>query len=125
MTIGFNQIPATIRAPFVAVEFDSTRAQQGPALLPYRVLIIGQRTSAGTAVANTVYKVSSADQVLTKAGRGSLLHRMAIAYFANNRFTETYIGVLDDNGSGVSATGTRPTWRPLSPRRSTRTSTCR
>jgi phage tail sheath gpL-like len=35
-----------------------------------------------------------------------MLHRMALAYFANNRFTETWIGVLADNGAGVAATGT-------------------
>jgi hypothetical protein len=33
--IVFNAIPTTLRVPFVAVEFDNTKAQQGPALLPY------------------------------------------------------------------------------------------
>lgn len=107
--VTFNQVPTNIRIPFVAVEFDSSRAQQGPALLPYRVLIIGQKTSGGTAVANSLHRVTNANQVLTLAGRGSMLHRMAIKYFANNSFTETYIGVLADNGAGVAATG-KVTW---------------
>jgi len=106
MSISFQSVPTNIRIPFVAVEFNSTKAQQGPALLPYRVLIIGQRRSTGTAVANTLAKVSSVDQVATLAGRGSMLHRQALAYFANNAFTETWIGVLDDQAAGVAATGT-------------------
>lgn len=106
MAISFNSIPSNLRVPFVAAEFDSSRAQQGPALLAYRALIIGQKIAAGTATADTLVKATTADQVATLAGRGSQLHRMAKRWFDNNRFTETYIGVLADNGAGVAATGT-------------------
>lgn len=99
-------IPSGLLVPFVAVEIDNSNAQQGPALLAYRVLLIGQKTSAGTATANTLQRVTSADQAATYGGRGSQLHRMALAYFANNRFTETWLGVLADDGAGVAATGT-------------------
>jgi len=105
MTISFNSIPANLRVPFVAVEIDNSRAQQGPALLPYRVLLIGQKTSGGSAAANSLHRVTSADQVIALAGRGSMLHRMAMAYFRNNRFTETWIGVLEDSGAGTAASG--------------------
>lgn len=104
--VSFNQIPSNIRVPFTAVEIDNTRASQGPALLPYRVLIVGQKTSAGSATANTLHKVTSADQVVAFAGRGSQLHRMARAYFANNQSTETWIGVLADDSGGTAAAGT-------------------
>jgi phage tail sheath gpL-like len=106
MTISFNSISNSLRVPFVAAEFDNSRAEQGASLLPYRVLIIGQKTAAGTATANTLVKVTSADQCRTFGGVGSQLHRQGIAYFANNKFTETWIGVLADNGSGVAASGT-------------------
>ncbi len=106
MSIAFQSVPSTLRVPFVAVEFDSSRAQQGPALLPYRALLLGQKLAAGTAAANSLARVTSADQVAALAGRGSMLHRMARAYFSNNRVTETWIGVLDDNGAGVAASGT-------------------
>jgi phage tail sheath gpL-like len=106
MTITFNDVPSNLRVPFVAAEFDASQASQGPALLPYRGLIIGQKTAAGTAAANTLHKVTSVEQVIDKAGRGSILHRQALAWFASNRVTETWIGVLDDNGAGVQATGT-------------------
>jgi phage tail sheath gpL-like len=106
MTIPFASTPSNLRVPFVAAEFDSSRAQQGPAQMPYRALIIGQKIAAGSGTANTIAKVSSADQVSALAGRGSMLHRMAKAWFQNNRFTEVYIGILADNGAGVAATGT-------------------
>lgn len=98
-------IPA-LRVPYTAVEFDNTRASQGSPALPYSVLLIGQKTGEGTATANTRYRVTNADTVATYAGRGSQLHRQALKYFANNTFTETWIGVLSDNSAGVFATGT-------------------
>lgn len=104
--ITFNSIPTNLRVPFVAVEFDNSRAAQGPSILAYRALLIGQKRSTGTAAANSLHKVTNADQVLTLAGRGSMLHRQAIAWFNNNKSTELWIGVLDDNGAGVAATGT-------------------
>lgn len=99
-------IPSNLRVPFVAVEFDNTRASQGAALLAYKALLIGQKTAEGTASANTLQRVTSADAVATFAGRGSQLHRQALAWFRNNTFTETWIGVLDDNSAGVFASGT-------------------
>lgn len=104
MTISFNAIPSNLRIPFVAVEFDSSRSAQGPALLAYRALIIGQKIAAGTATANTLYRVTSPEDVITLGGRGSMLHRQAVAWFGVNRFTETWIGVLDDDGGAVAAT---------------------
>lgn len=106
MTISFNEIPTNLRVPLVAVEINNSRAVQGPSLLAYRVLLVGQKTSAGSATADTLSRVTTADQVATLAGRGSLLHRMALAYFANNASTETWVGMLADDGAGVAATGT-------------------
>ncbi len=106
MAISFSGIPPTLRVPSVAAEFDSSRAAGGPALLPYRALIIGQKTSAGTATANTVVRVTSAAQASVYGGVGSMLHRMALAWYAANKTTELWLGVLDDNGAGVLATKT-------------------
>lgn len=106
MTISFNEISPTTRVPLVAVEINNANATQGPALLAYRVLLLGQKMSAGTATADTLYRVTTADQVATLAGRGSMLHRQALAFFKNNSSTETWIGVLADDGAGVAATGT-------------------
>ncbi len=106
MSISFNSVPSNLRIPFVAIEFDATRAQQGPAILAYRGLIIGQKLAAGSATADTVVRVTNVDQVITLAGRGSMLHRQYLAWSASNKSTETWIGVLADNGAGVAATGT-------------------
>lgn len=106
MAISFDSISPTLRVPFVAAEFNASQASQGPALLAYRALIIGQKITAGTGTADTLYRVTNADQVLVLAGRGSMLHRQAIAWFASNQSTELWIGILDDDGSGVPATGT-------------------
>ncbi len=106
MTISFNSIPTTLRIPFCAVEFDSTKAQQGPALLAYKALIIGQKLTAGTQAADTLVRITSVDQAITYGGRGSMLHRQALAWFASNKSTEVWLGVLADNAGGVAATGT-------------------
>src|SRR5262245_10499873 len=106
MSISFSSVPSNLRVPFVTAEFNNQRATQGAALLPYRVLIIGQKTSGGAWTANTIQKASNVDQVISGAGRGSMLHRMALKYFENNRFTETWFGVLADNGGGAFAAGT-------------------
>lgn len=106
MSISFTNIPTTLRVPFVYAEFDSSRAQQGPALLAYRGLIIGQKITAGTATADTVVRCTTVDQAITLGGRGSMLHRQALAWFASNRSTELWLGVLADNGAGVAAQGT-------------------
>lgn len=104
--MNFNLIPSLMLTPGAIVEVDGSRAKSGPGLFPYRALLIGQKIAAGSAVANSVHLVSSADEVVALAGRGSQLHRMAIAWFAANKSTEVRIGVLEDNGSGVAATKT-------------------
>lgn len=104
--VSFNSIPNNLRVPFVAAEFDSQRAAQGPALLPYRALIVGTKLATGTAASNSIVRVTNADQVVPLAGRGSELHRMAQAWFAENKSTEVWLGVLDEPGAGVAATGT-------------------
>lgn len=106
MAITFNGISSGIRVPFVGVEFDASKAQQGPAILQYRMLLIGQKLAAGSAAADSVVKVSSIDQVIAYSGRGSMLHRMALARLAIDKSVELWLGVLADNGAGVAATGT-------------------
>ncbi len=101
----FNSIPSTLRVPLVSIEVDSSNANSGPIALAYRVLIMGQKHGAGAAAANSFHRVTSADQVATLAGRGSMLHRQALAYFSINKSTETWIGVLADNAAGVIAEG--------------------
>lgn len=105
MPISFSSIPSTTRVPFVAAEFNSSNAQQGASLMSYRALLMGQKTSAGTATDNSIHRVLSASDVQTLAGRGSMLHRMALAWFSVNKSTELWILAVPDNSSGVQAAG--------------------
>lgn len=106
MPISFNEIPTTIRVPFVYVEFDNTRAVQGPALMPYKNLVIGQRLAAGTVAALVPTRVTSAAQAKTYFGAGSMLAHILERQLQNNDFTETWAVALDDEAAGVKATGT-------------------
>lgn len=106
MAISFDGIPTTLRVPFVAAEFNASRAQQGPALLAYSGLLIGQKLATGTAIADTIVRATSVDDAIIKGGRASMLHHQAVGWFASNRSTELWLGVLADDGAGVAATGT-------------------
>lgn len=96
-------IPTTLRVPFTYVEFDSSRAFQGPSILKYQALLVGAMLSTGTKTANDIVRITSADQAATYWGAGSVMHRLAIAWFANNKTTEVY-------GQGITeATGAKGT----------------
>lgn len=105
MPPSFNEIPSNLRIPFVAIEFDPSQARPSTPILAYRVLLMGQKIAGGTMTANTLYRVTSAEQVLPLAGEGSQLHLLAKAYFKVNKFTETWIIGVADDGSGVAAAG--------------------
>jgi hypothetical protein len=104
--VAYNQIPSSLRTPFVAVEFDNSRAAKGPALLAYRALLIGQKIAAGHRGRRHDRQCTSEKQAATLCGRGSQLHLMARAWFKVNKSTELWLLVLADNGAGVAATKT-------------------
>lgn len=106
MSINFQQISPTVRRPFVYVEFNNTRASQGPSIKVFKNLLLGQQTSSATVTAGVPTLISSAQDVAAKFGFGSMLHKMAQAYFLNNTSIETWAIGIADNGAGVQATGT-------------------
>lgn len=99
-------IPNDLRVPFVYVEFDPSRAFQGPSILRYQVLLIGGRTSGGLRPELIIDRVTSYDQAVQLYGAGSQLARMFKRFFENNKTSEVFGCALDDAGSGVAATGT-------------------
>lgn len=105
MTVSFNQVPSNLRVPFVTAEFDSSQASQGPALMAYRGLLIGQKINGASAAANSLHRITNADDVLDLCGRGSIAHLMARAWYAENNQTELRVLVLADSSSGAYATG--------------------
>lgn len=104
MSISFNEVPSSIRTPFVAIEFDSSAsAGNRPAVQPYKALLIGQRLSGGSVSELVPTRISSAKAAQTAFGSGSMLSHMAEAWFANNTFSELWAVALDDDSAGVQA----------------------
>lgn len=105
-SISFNQMPASIRVPGTYVEIDNSRALRGLTEWPAKVLMLGQRLTAGTIAALAPVRVTSADQARTYFGRGSQLAHMFEAWFRANPATEIWAVAVDDAGAGLAATGT-------------------
>jgi len=105
MPISFNEVPASIRIPFLYAEFDNAAAVQGAGSQPYKVLMIGQKLVGGTKPAEEKNLVTSAAQAKTYFGAGSMLAKMAESYFKANTINELHCIALDDNVAGVASTG--------------------
>lgn len=103
MTVPFANIPNNLRVPLFYAEIDNSRANT--AVFNQRALIIGQKTSAGTATANIPIQCSSVDQAATLGGKNSMLHLMTKAYRDNDNFGELWLLPVSDDGSAVAATG--------------------
>jgi len=106
MAIPFNDIPGTLRVPFTFVEFDNSKAQQGPAIQKYTSLIYGQKLAAGSAAVDTLIAITSDSQAETLFGSGSHLHGQVVAYRANDKVTELIVIAQVDAGGAVAATKT-------------------
>lgn len=106
MSISFNQVPSANRTPFTFVEFDNAGANQGPTLKKYRAVLFGQKVAGGTAVANTLLRITSVAQAKLAAGAGSMLAHMFELWFKANPLTEVFMMPLSDDGAGVAATST-------------------
>jgi phage tail sheath gpL-like len=106
MSISFNQIPVALRVPGVYVEIDGSQAVRGLSIWPAKILVVGQRLTAGTQAALAPVRVTSDDQARTFFGAGSMLAHMLLALRRANRVTETWAIALDDLVAGVAATGT-------------------
>lgn len=106
MTISFNQIPINILTPGQYVEFDNSKAVQGLVAQPQKILILGQKTSSGTADENTPYVITQEGESISLFGQNSMVHAMFMALRAINNVTQcTVIGLADDV-AGTAATGT-------------------
>jgi len=104
--VSFNDVPSGNRVPFTFVEIDSSNAQQGPSLQPFRGLVIGQRLSSGTVAELVKTPATSADQVGEFFGRGSIIHNMAQRLFEADQTIGWDFVALDDAGGGTDATFT-------------------
>jgi phage tail sheath gpL-like len=94
----------TILVPGVYVTVDNSLANTALGE-SFKTVLIGQKTSAGTATAETFVQVFSEADANEKFGVGSILANMFSAWFANNKTDEVYAVALDDN-TGTKATAT-------------------
>lgn len=103
MSISFNNIPDTIRTPGTYTEIDNSRALKGLVPNPHKVLIIGEKTSAGSAAAATIYSITKASLADGYFGPGSLLTRMCNSFKDNNEFTELHAIAISAGTTQASA----------------------
>jgi phage tail sheath gpL-like len=88
-----------------AAEFDSSRAFQGPAVMNMKALLVGNKLAAGSMSDSVLTRCSSYAEARRLAGDGSVLERMAEAWFAVNRLTEVYLWSFADSAH-TAAKGT-------------------
>lgn len=97
-----NKVPKDNLTPFVFVEFDeSGSAGDSSAVQPFKILVLGQSLSSGTAIPGQLVKAQTPDLAAKYFGKGSQLHHMATALHAGDQTTERYFLSLksDDESS--------------------------
>lgn len=97
-------IPTNLRVPSAYFEVNSTTLARSTAE-NQRIMVIGQRTSAGTVAALTPTQITSYAQAVDAFGAGSMLASMFKVLFDNNSDIEKWAIGISDNGAGVAATG--------------------
>lgn len=104
MAIPLNQdLPVSYQVPGVYV-FNG-RSGSAPNATNRRVILLGYKTSAGTAPAGTLFRVLSEDNVVTGAGKGSDLHRMYRAFVSQSASTGAELWAMPMNApSGTAQT---------------------
>lgn len=104
--ISFDTIPSSIRKPGKYIEFNTRLAVRTLPGNLQKMLIVGQKLAAGTAIANAINDVFSDAEAATLFGRGSICHLMVKAALEANPYLQLSVIGMDDAGAGVLATGT-------------------
>jgi phage tail sheath gpL-like len=100
--ISFSYIPQGLRVPLFYAEFTTAANQSNQQV--QKTLLIGQPLAANP-LPSTLTFLGSKANAQGLAGRGSMLARMAAAYFADDTFGELWALPLADAGEAVAATG--------------------
>lgn len=102
MEVSLTQVPAGIKVPWAYIEFDGTQALPQPSAVPLRLLVIGQKTSAGTAQVNKPVLYTGSNHN-TLFGPGSQLAYMVQAAWAQYGFGEVWaMPLADPSGTAAS-----------------------
>ena len=103
--ISFDQIGGSIRKPGKYFEFNTKLAVRTLPTNAQNVIIIAQRTAAGTAPVLIPQRVFSDVSAAELFGRGSQAHIMVRAAINANRYVQLSVIALDDAAAGIAATG--------------------
>jgi len=104
MPVSFSNIPSNWRQPLYWVEIDPSKAGLPVFRLP--ALLVGIKTSVGTAPVDTPVPVASSAQGDSLFGVGSHLAHICRAFFRNNAAQETWALPVAEAAGGTAATGT-------------------
>lgn len=103
MTIPFSQIPANLGLPGTYTEVDNSRANQGLAPLPNRVLLIGQMHADGLAEPETIKQIVRDNDGGKYFAVDSQLAAMCKFFKKAAPFTELHAIGLEDADGAVAA----------------------
>jgi len=104
--ISFDNIPSSIRKPGKYFEFNTRLAVRTLPNNKQRMLIVGQRTSAGTVAEKVPTRVFSDKEAEVYFGAGSMCHLMTRAAITANPYLDLTVIALDDASAGQPAVGT-------------------
>ena len=103
MSISFSRFPATWRLPLVWIEVDPSQAGRPTQRQP--AIVFGQKFTGGTAAADVPVAVASLADAKAFFGEGSMIERMAAAFFAQNNAALLYFLPQAEPSGGTAATG--------------------
>jgi phage tail sheath gpL-like len=98
-SVVLKDIPTNVRVPGVYFEVDSSRANQGLPGMPRRILVMGDKTPAGTELAGVPKRILDAAQGPALYGYGSPIARMLSEVRKHNSNTELW--AMAGAGGGV------------------------
>ena len=104
--VSFAAIPASIRKPGKYFEFNTALAVRTLAANAQKVLLVGQRTTAGQVAAGVLMDVFTDVEAAKYFGYGSQLHLMASAAISTNPNLSLQAIAVDDAAGATAATGT-------------------
>ncbi|HDR9026861.1 TPA: phage tail protein [Burkholderia vietnamiensis] len=104
--VSFSTIPSGIRSPGQYIEYNTTLALRSLPTNDQSLLIVGQRTAAGTVPALVPTDIYSSDQSALYFGEGSLIDIAVRAAIKANPYLSITAIAVDDDAAGVAAHGT-------------------
>jgi phage tail sheath gpL-like len=105
--VSFREIPADVVVPGQYIEIDASRADTGTPPIPRKIVIIGQKLAAGTAITAvpTEVPLATADEAVQLGGHGSMLAQMAVEAFKSHPYGKFTLIAVPDLEAGVAADG--------------------